>query len=71
MTRGVNNITFVPGSGSHGLSMLQFVIHLGRVAIRVIRQNIAFSLQIEAGIIAALFPNWLNLWAPVFGDLPA
>jgi Cd2+/Zn2+-exporting ATPase len=53
------------------LSKLPFLIHLGRAAVRVVRQNIAFSLAIKAVAIAAVFPGWLTLWLAVLGDMGA
>jgi Cd2+/Zn2+-exporting ATPase len=53
------------------LSKLPFLMHLGRAAVRVIHQNIAFSLAIKAVAIAAVFPNWLTLWLAVLGDMGA
>lgn len=53
------------------LSKLPFLIHLGRTAIRVIHQNIAFALVVKAVAIAAVFPGWLTLWLAVLGDMGA
>ncbi len=53
------------------LSKLPFVMRLGRAAVRVIRQNIAFALLIKAVAIAAVFPGWLTLWLAVLGDMGA
>jgi Cd2+/Zn2+-exporting ATPase len=53
------------------LSRLPFLMRLGRAAVRVIRQNIAFSLLIKAVAIAAVFPGWLTLWLAVLGDMGA
>ncbi len=53
------------------LTKLPFVMGLGRKALRVIHQNIAFSLLIKAVAIAAVFPGWLTLWLAVLGDMGA
>jgi len=53
------------------LSKLPFLMRLGRVAVRVIRQNIVFALAIKAVAIAAVFPGWLTLWLAVLGDMGA
>jgi Cd2+/Zn2+-exporting ATPase len=53
------------------LERLPFLIRLGRAALGVIRQNIAFSLAIKAVAIAAVFPGWLTLWLAVLGDMGA
>jgi Cd2+/Zn2+-exporting ATPase len=53
------------------LSKLPFLVQLGRSAVRVIRQNIAFALLVKAVAIAAVFPGWLTLWLAVLGDMGA
>ncbi|HYL80293.1 MAG TPA: heavy metal translocating P-type ATPase, partial [Candidatus Acidoferrum sp.] len=53
------------------LSKLPFLLHLGRTAVRVIRQNITFALVVKAVAIAAVFPGWLTLWLAVLGDMGA
>jgi Cd2+/Zn2+-exporting ATPase len=53
------------------LSKVPFLMRLGRQSVRVIRQNIAFSLFIKAVAIAAVFPGWLTLWLAVLGDMGA
>jgi len=53
------------------LGRLPFLMRLGRAALRVIRQNIAFALLIKAVAIAAVFPGWLTLWLAVLGDMGA
>ncbi len=53
------------------LSKLPFLMRLGRRAVRIIRQNIAFSLFIKTVAILAVFPGWLTLWLAVLGDMGA
>jgi Cd2+/Zn2+-exporting ATPase len=53
------------------LSKLPFLVRLGQATVRVIRQNIGFSLAIKAIAIAAVFPGWLTLWLAVLGDMGA
>jgi Zn2+/Cd2+-exporting ATPase len=53
------------------LSVLPYLMRLGRMTVRVIRQNIAFALAIKALAIAAVFPGWLTLWLAVLGDMGA
>ncbi len=53
------------------LSKLPFLMRLGQRAVRVIRQNIAFSLFIKTVAILAVFPGWLTLWLAVLGDMGA
>lgn len=56
---------------TNDLSKLPFLMRLGRRSVRIIRQNIAFSLLIKAVAIAAVFPGWLTLWLAVLGDMGA
>ncbi len=53
------------------LSRLPYLMRLGRTAVRVIQQNVAFALLIKALAIAAVFPGWLTLWLAVLGDMGA
>ena len=53
------------------LARLPFLMRLGRATLRVIQQNIGFSLAIKAVAIAAVFPGWLTLWLAVLGDMGA
>jgi Zn2+/Cd2+-exporting ATPase len=56
---------------TNDLSKLPFLMRLGRRSVRIIHQNIAFSLIIKAVAIAAVFPGWLTLWLAVLGDMGA
>lgn len=53
------------------LSKLPFTIRLSRAALRVIRQNITFSLVIKAIAVLAVFPGWLTLWLAILADMGA
>lgn len=53
------------------LSKLPFTIRLSRAALRVIRQNITFSLVIKALAVLAVFPGWLTLWLAILADMGA
>ena len=51
------------------LSKLPFAVELSRRTLRVIRQNIAFSLVIKGLILLLVIPGWLTLWLAVAGDM--
>ncbi|WP_071542526.1 heavy metal translocating P-type ATPase [Neomoorella thermoacetica] len=53
------------------LTKLPFTIRLSRAALKIIRQNIAFSLAIKAIAVLAVFPGWLTLWLAILGDMGA
>jgi len=53
------------------LTRLPFTISLSRAAMRVIRQNVVFSLVIKAIAVAAVFPGWLTLWLAILSDMGA
>lgn len=56
---------------SDDLTKLPFTIRLSRAALKIIRQNIAFSLAIKAVAVLAVFPGWLTLWLAILGDMGA
>ena len=53
------------------LLKLPFAIHLGQRAVRVIRQNIAFSLGTKLLAVLLVFPGWLTLWLAILADMGA
>ncbi|MFO7296605.1 MAG: HAD-IC family P-type ATPase, partial [Clostridia bacterium] len=53
------------------LSKLPFTIRLGRRAVRVIKQNIAFSLITKLLAVLLVFPGWLTLWLAILADMGA
>jgi len=53
------------------LTKLPYAVHLSRRALRVIKQNISFSLLIKGVFIAATFAGFANLWMAVFADTGA
>jgi Cd2+/Zn2+-exporting ATPase len=53
------------------LGKLPYAIRLGRRALRVIRQNIAFSLLVKAVFIALIFAGYSTLWLAVLADTGA
>lgn len=53
------------------LTKLPFTVRLSRAALRIIRQNITFSLGIKAIAVLAVFPGWLTLWLAILADMGA
>ena len=53
------------------LSKLPFAIDLGRRALAVIRQNVAFALLAKALALLLVFPGWLTLWLAILSDMGA
>lgn len=53
------------------LARLPFTIRLSRAALRIIRQNIAFSLAVKFLAVLAVFPGWLTLWLAILADMGA
>lgn len=51
------------------LSKVSYTIALGRRTLSIIKQNIALSLLIKAGILLLVIPGWLTLWLAVVGDM--
>jgi len=51
------------------LSRLAYVIRLSRKSLRIIKENIAFSLLFKAAILLLVIPGWLTLWLAVVGDM--
>lgn len=54
---------------SDDLSRLAYAITLSRKTLRIIKQNVAFSLIIKAAILLLVIPGWLTLWLAVVGDM--
>ncbi len=53
------------------LSKLPFTIRLSRQTLRIIKQNITFSLAIKAVALLLIVPGWLTLWMAIFADMGA
>jgi len=53
------------------LSRLPFTIGLSRTALKVIKQNIAFSVVIKLAAVLLVFPGWLTLWLAILADMGA
>jgi len=51
------------------LSKLAYSIDLSRKYLRIIKQNISFSLAVKAIILLLALPGWLTLWLAVIGDM--
>jgi len=53
------------------LSKLPYTISLSRRAIRVIKQNISFSLALKIIALLLVIPGWLTLWIAIIADVGA
>ena len=56
---------------SDDLAKLPYVIKLSRKSVRIIKQNIAFSLAVKLLFVAGTFLGFVNLWFAVFADTGA
>ncbi|WP_260287615.1 heavy metal translocating P-type ATPase [Peribacillus aracenensis] len=53
------------------LSKLPYTISLSRKTLKIIKQNITFSLVIKILALLLIAPGWLTLWMAVFADMGA
>ncbi|SFB21907.1 Cd2+/Zn2+-exporting ATPase [Bacillus sp. UNCCL13] len=53
------------------LQKLPFMLKLSRKAMRIIKQNITFSLAIKIIALLLVVPGWLTLWIAIFADMGA
>lgn len=53
------------------LDKLPYTIQLSRKALKIIKQNITFSLAIKAVALLLVIPGWLTLWIAIFADMGA
>jgi Cd2+/Zn2+-exporting ATPase len=53
------------------LSKLPYTIKLSRKALKIIKQNITFSLGIKLVALFLIIPGWLTLWMAIFADMGA
>ena len=53
------------------LTKLPFTIGLSQAALKIIKQNIGFSLLIKLVAVIAVFPGWLTLWLAILADMGA
>jgi Cd2+/Zn2+-exporting ATPase len=51
------------------LSKLPFTIKLSRKTLRIIKQNITFSLTVKLLALLLVVPGWLTLWIAIFADM--
>lgn len=53
------------------LSKLPFAIQLSRASLKIIKQNIAFSILVKLVAVMLVFPGWLTLWLAILADMGA
>lgn len=53
------------------LTKLPFIIRLSKRTMRIIKQNIVFSLGLKLLALALVIPGWLTLWIAIFADIGA
>lgn len=53
------------------LSKLPFMIRLSRRTLRIIKENISFSIGIKIVALLLIIPGWLTLWMAIFADMGA
>lgn len=53
------------------LEKLPHTVKLSRKALRIIKQNITFSILIKLAALILIFPGWLTLWMAVLSDTGA
>lgn len=51
------------------LKKLPFTIKLSRKTLRIIKQNITFSLIVKLLALLLVIPGWLTLWIAIFADM--
>jgi Cd2+/Zn2+-exporting ATPase len=56
---------------SDNVRRIPFTMDLSRKTMRIIHQNIAFSLAVKAIATILVFPGWLTLWMAVVSDMGA
>ena len=53
------------------LQKLPFIVRLSRLTLKVIKQNITFSLGIKLLALLLVIPGWLTLWIAIVADMGA
>ncbi len=53
------------------LKKLPFTVQLSRKTLRIIKQNIVFSIGIKLLALLLVIPGWLTLWIAIFADMGA
>jgi Zn2+/Cd2+-exporting ATPase len=56
---------------SDSLEKLPYAFELSKRALRLIKQNVWFSLVIKFLALVLIFPGWLTLWEAVMSDTGA
>lgn len=56
---------------SDDLNRLPYTIGLSQKALKIIKQNITFSIGIKLVALLLVIPGWLTLWIAVFSDMGA
>lgn len=53
------------------LAKLPYLLGLSRATLRIIKQNVNFSILIKLVAVLAVFPGWLTLWLAILADMGA
>lgn len=53
------------------LKKLPFTVRLSRKALRIIKENVTFSIGIKLVALLLVIPGWLTLWIAIFADMGA
>ena len=53
------------------LQKLPFIVNLSRKTLKIIKQNITFSLSIKFLALLLIIPGWLSLWIAIVSDMGA
>lgn len=53
------------------LQKLPFIVNLSRKTLKIIKQNITFSLSIKLLALLLIIPGWLTLWIAIVADMGA
>ncbi|MGF2143630.1 heavy metal translocating P-type ATPase [Vagococcus fluvialis] len=53
------------------LQKLPFIVNLSRKTLKIIKQNITFSLSIKFLALLLIIPGWLSLWIAIVADMGA
>ncbi len=56
---------------SDDLNKLSYTVRLSRQTLRIIKQNIGFSLLVKAIFLLMIIPGWVTLWMAVSADVGA
>ena len=53
------------------LKKLPFIVNLSRKTLKIVKQNITFSLGIKLLALLLVLPGWLTLWIAIVADMGA